>query len=38
MCGGVCGGACVVRVCVPERVWARLCGCVGLDACLGACV
>ena len=30
VCGG---GACVVHVCV----WARLCGCVVVGACFGAC-
>ena len=30
--------ACVVRVCVCERVWTRVYGCVGVGACLGACV
>ena len=38
VCGGLCVYACVVRVCVCERVWTRVYGCVGLGACLGACV
>ena len=37
VCGGLCVDACVVRVCVCERVWARVCGCVGVGACLSAC-
>ena len=38
VCGGLCVDARVVGVCVCGRVWARVCGCVGVGGCLGACV